>query len=113
MAKPAFIPQKIKPWIEARRRYRLSHAEIQMARELGMKPEKFGGLANHKQEPWKAPLPQFIEHLYKKRFGRDRPDDVRAIEVKEADKRARKRAKKDARAEEAGSGADNEVERPD
>ncbi len=93
--------------------YRLSHAQIQMARELGMNPKKFGGLANHKQEPWKVPLPQFVEHLYKKRFGRERPDDVRPIEVKEAEKRARKRAKKDSRAKEAVGGVNNEVEQPD
>jgi len=30
-----------------------------MARELGMNPKKFGGLANHDQESWKSPLPQF------------------------------------------------------
>ncbi len=113
MAKPAFIPQKIKPWIEARRRYRLSHAQIQMARELGMNPKKFGGLANHKQEPWKVPLPQFIEHLYKKRFGQERPDDVRPIELKEAEKRVQKRAKKDSRAKEAVRGVNNEVDQPD
>ena len=63
-----------------------------------MNPKKFGGLANHGQEPWKAPLPQFIEHLYEKRFGRQRPNDVRAIEAQDAEKRARKRAKKDSRA---------------
>jgi hypothetical protein len=47
-----------------------------MARELGMNPRKLGKLDNHKQEPWKAPLPQFIEHLYLKRFGRERPQSV-------------------------------------
>jgi len=47
-----------------------------MARELGLNPRKFGKLANHRQEPWKAPLPQFIEHLYLKRFGRDMPQSV-------------------------------------
>ncbi len=40
-----------------------------MARELGMNPKKLGGLSNHRQEPWKMPLPQFIEDLYEKRFG--------------------------------------------
>jgi hypothetical protein len=39
-----------------------------MALELGMNPKKFGSLANHKQEPWKAPLPVFIESIYFKRF---------------------------------------------
>jgi hypothetical protein len=32
-----------------------------MARELGLNPDKFGKLANHKQESWKLPLPQYIE----------------------------------------------------
>jgi hypothetical protein len=51
-----------------------------MARELGMNPKKFGKIANEKQEPWKAPLPAFIEDIYLKRFGRDRPSDVKSIE---------------------------------
>jgi len=46
---------------------------IQMAKELGMNPKKFGKLANHKQEPWKAPLPDFIEEIYFKTFKRDKP----------------------------------------
>lgn len=33
---------------------------------------KLGSLDNHRQEPWKARLPEFIEHLYFKRFGRER-----------------------------------------
>ncbi|MBX9703224.1 MAG: hypothetical protein K2X39_03635 [Silvanigrellaceae bacterium] len=28
-----------------------------------------GSIANHKQQPWKAPLPDFIRSLYEKRFG--------------------------------------------
>jgi len=51
-----------------------------MARELGLNPRKLGKLDNHGQEPWKQPLPQFIEHLYGKRFGRDRPEVVTPIE---------------------------------
>jgi len=35
-----------------------------MTRELGLNPRKFGSLANTKQEPWKLPLPDFIEELY-------------------------------------------------
>jgi len=55
------MPEKYLPWIEARKRFHLSDAHIQMARELGLNPKKFGGLANTKQEPWKLPLPEFIE----------------------------------------------------
>jgi len=51
-----------------------------MAQQLGLNPKKFGSLANHRQEPWKVPLPEFIEHLYEKRFGKTRPDVVVSIE---------------------------------
>jgi len=40
MPRAGFIPEKLKPWIEARQRYHLSHAQVQMARELGMNPKR-------------------------------------------------------------------------
>ncbi len=99
MAKKKKIPEKYQIWINVRKRYHLSHAHIQMARELGMNPKKFGQIANHKQEPWKAPLPVFIENLYFKRFGKTRPDDGKSIEQiykaqekKKAEHRARKQS---------------------
>ncbi len=70
---------KNKKWIEAKKKFRLSDTHIQMARELGMNPKKFGSLANHKQEPWKAPLPDFIEDIYFKRFKKDKPDVVKKL----------------------------------
>jgi hypothetical protein len=74
-----------------------------MARELGMNPKKLGTLDNHDQEPWKAPLPQFIDHLYLKTFGRERPEVVMSVEerarAQEAKRAARKEAKRRARAE--------------
>ena len=76
--------------MEARKKYHLTHAQIQMARELGMNPKKLGGMANHKQERWKAPLPQYIEFLYERRFKKKLPDDVRSIEAKTTQKKARK-----------------------
>ncbi len=91
------IAAKLKPWIEARQRYRLSHAQVQMARELGMNPKKLGKIANHRQEPWKLPLPQFIEQCYEKRFGVQGPKDIRSIEEQEADWRTRKLARKAAK----------------
>jgi hypothetical protein len=66
----------LQEWVEAKKKYRLSDMQIQMARELGMNPNKFGRLANHKQEQWKAPLPVFIEDIYFKRFKKDRPDVI-------------------------------------
>ena len=80
MAKQKQLSPKYQVWIDARKRHKLSHAHIQMARELGMNPKKFGKLDNHKQEPWKAPLPIFIEDLYFKRFGKERPENVQSIE---------------------------------
>jgi hypothetical protein len=50
--------------------FHLSDVHIQMARELGLNPKKFGGLADHRQEPWKLPLPEFIAACYRKRFHR-------------------------------------------
>jgi hypothetical protein len=93
------IPEKYQVWIDVRKRYRLSDAHIQMARELGMNPKKFGKIANEKQEPWKAPLPVFIERIYVKHFGRERPTDVKSIEElvrtreqKKEEKRKRKQS---------------------
>lgn len=90
MAKKGFIPNKLKPWIDARKKYHLTHAQIQMARTLGLNPKKLGGLANHKQEKWKMPLPDYIEHLYLKRFDALLPNDTRPMEVIDAEKRKRK-----------------------
>ena len=80
MAKKMKIPEKFLVWIDARKKYHLSHAHIQMARELGLNPRKFGKIANHRQEPWKSPLPVFIEDIYFKRFRKKRPDNVKSIE---------------------------------
>jgi hypothetical protein len=108
----AFIPNALRPWIEARRRFHLSHAHIQMARELGMNPNKFGKLANHRQEPWKVPFPVFIEDLYFGRFGKLKPDDIRSIEEIAAARRAKKQASKKARsARKAAAGSSVPAER--
>ena len=94
------IPDSLQAWIHARKQFHLSHAHVQMARELGMNPKKLGGLANHRQEPWKAPLPEFIEDLYWRRFGKRRPEPVVSIEdvatrlqTKKEQKRARRAEK--------------------
>ena len=91
--------------IDARKRHRLSHAQIQMARELGMNPKKFGGLDNHRQEPWKMPLPEFIEELYFEQFGNAHPgvilsieDQIRLDEKKKARRREEKRLRRQAKA---------------
>ena len=79
MSKKNKISDKYQIWIDVQNRYHLSDIHIQMARELGMNPKKFGKIANEKQEPWKALLPTFIEDIYLKRIGRDRPPDVKGL----------------------------------
>ncbi len=83
MAKKKKKPnQRMQEWIDACRLHHLSHAQVHIARELGMNPKKFGKLDNHDQETWKMPLKQYVEHFYFKRFGKERPDMVLSIEEK-------------------------------
>ena len=90
------LPPKYQVWVDARKRFQLSHAHIQMARELGMNPKQLGHKANLAQQPWKLPLPQFIEQLFLKRFGKSVPENVRSIEQVVKDKK-RKQAERKAR----------------
>jgi hypothetical protein len=99
------IPANFQIWIDARKKYHLTHAQIQMARELGLNPKKFGGYANHRQQRWKRPLGEYIEHLYLKRFGKARPDRVvsiekraKEIEQKKAERKERRRLRREAEA---------------
>ena len=108
MPKKDFIPNKLKPWIEARKKYRLSHAQIQMARELGLNPKKFGSLGNTKQQQWKLPLPEFIEEIYFKHFKKRTPENIRSIEQMVKDK-ARKKAESKVRKEAARSGGETAI----
>ncbi len=93
------LDKKLQDWVVARKRHRLSDAHVQMARELGMNPTKLGSLDNHRQERWKAPLPEFIEQLYEERFHRTRPEVVRSIEESAKHAAAKKAKRKEARRE--------------
>ena len=44
------LDAKLQAWVAARQRHRLSHAHVQMARELGLNPAKLGKIDNHDQE---------------------------------------------------------------
>ena len=98
MPKKKKIPAKDQIWINARKQYHLTDMHIQMARELGLNPKNFGKLSNHKQEPWKLPLPDFIEYIYFKRFKKERPDIVKSVEriVKERNIKREERKKRKA-----------------
>jgi hypothetical protein len=92
---PKKIPPDLELWIDARRRHKLSHAHVQMARELGMNPRKLGKLDNHEQERWKLPLALYTEKLYLRRFGKAAPEAVLSIEER-ARRLAEKKAKRKA-----------------
>ena len=97
------IPADLQIWIEARKRFKLSHVQVQMARELGMNPKKLGAsclVPRHGQEPWKAPLPQFIEELYFGRFSRAVPERVISLEERARELAEKKRQRREARAKE-------------
>lgn len=90
----------IEEWIVAQKRHHLSDMQVQMARELGFKPDSLRKIDNHKQETWKTPLPQHIENLYNKRFKREKPEFVKSLKQQlqdDAAKRAAKKKAKDAR----------------
>jgi hypothetical protein len=95
MAKQKKRPPELQAWVDARKGFHLSHAQVQMARELGMNPRKLGGMANHRQEPWKVPLPQYIEELYLKHFKKEQPDNVRSIEQMIADRERKQTERKE------------------
>src|SRR5882724_9954809 len=88
------LPATLQAWAEARSRHRLSDAVVQMARELGLNPRKLGKIDNHHQETWKRPLPEFIAHLYFKRFGRKQPENVMSLEQRARFRKEKKAAQK-------------------
>lgn len=86
---------KYEKWIVAQKSHKLSDKHVQMARELGLNPEKLGKIDNHKQEGWKTPLPQFIENIYFKHFKREVPEVVKSLtELMKDEKIQKERAKK-------------------
>ena len=101
----------LEKWMVAQKRHRLSDRQVQMARELGLNPDKLGKIDNHKRETWKTPLPQFIEEIYFKRFKREEPETVKPLrqimaemEVKKKQQKAKKEERRKQRALSSGSG---------
>lgn len=78
----AWIKSRDQAWTEARKNFRLSEAHVQMAKELGLNPKKFGKIGNSKQGSWKMPLPDFIEYLHEKRFSKLYKDKNKATRYK-------------------------------
>jgi hypothetical protein len=89
------LPAKYQEWVDARKRHRLSHAHIQMARELGFLPKSLRKIDDHQHKPWKAPLSVHLEDLYFKRFKRERPETVTTIEEMAKRSQQKKSERKD------------------
>jgi hypothetical protein len=56
-------------WRNAKKICRLTARQVEMARALGMNPNKLPGLRPSPQQRWKLPVGEFIEQRYWKRFG--------------------------------------------
>lgn len=107
---------QIEKWIAAQKGHRLSDTHVQMARELGLNPDKLGKIDNHRQEPWKAPLPEFIEEIFYKRFKKERPDVVKPLkqilkeqEIKTKTKKKEKEIRRKEREQEQINNGTDEV----
>lgn len=89
----------LEKWVVAQKKHHLSDKHVQMARELGLNPDKLGKIDNYKQETWKAPLPQFIEEIYYKRFKRKTPETVKPLKQIMAEQEKKKNEQKQAKEE--------------
>ena len=112
----AIKKSQIEKWIVTQKKHRLSDTHVQMARELGLNPDKLGKIDNHRQEPWKAPLPEFIEEVFYKRFKKERPDVVKPLkqilkeqEIKTKTKKKEKEIRRKEREQEQINNGTDEV----
>lgn len=62
---------KEREWVEVRQRYKLTHALVQMARELEIMPRSLAKVRD---------VPAHVQLLYLERFGRAEPETVISIE---------------------------------
>jgi hypothetical protein len=73
-----------KAWAEAARRCRLSPADVRMAKELGFKPRSLLKNQPSPQQPWKAPVAEWVRVMYPKRERRSEQRRQRRERVQEA-----------------------------
>jgi hypothetical protein len=77
-------------------------------------PNIRGSLSNTYQESWKAPLPEFIEEIFYKRFKKEHPDIVKPLkqilkeqEIKDKEKKKEKeKRRKEHEQEQMNNGTD-------
>jgi hypothetical protein len=89
------MASNIEKWIVAQKKHRISDKHVQMARELGLNPDKLGKIDNHQNERWKVPLEQFIEDIYLKQFKKSEPDTIRSLDQILKDTQRKKDEKKE------------------
>ena len=53
MAKKLNKKMSENPWTYVKKKHRLNAHQIAMAKEIGMRPKKFGSMAPNKSEQWK------------------------------------------------------------
>lgn len=112
MNKPKRIANKFLPWIEARKKHRLTHMQVQMARELGLNPRRIGGYAGNEKDPDRPSVGEVIETLFVKRFRKAKPDSVQTIEQL-AEAHEEKRAERIATKRTESAAASNDLPDPD
>ena len=93
--RPKRMASNIEKWIVAQKKHRISDKHVQMARELGLNPDKLGKIDNHQNERWKVPLEQFIEDIYLKQFKKSEPDTIRSLDQILKDTQRKKDEKKE------------------
>ena len=64
---------KEREWVQLRQRYNLTHAQVQMARELDIVPRSLAKLTD-------MSVPTYVQRLYFEEFGRQSPKVVLSIE---------------------------------
>jgi tRNA U34 5-carboxymethylaminomethyl modifying GTPase MnmE/TrmE len=90
---------ELQHWRDAKRLYRLTNAHVQMARELGVKPDHLLAVFHVSTESGVRLLGQRIQELYQRHFDKARPDRVCSIRQLEREERARERLIREAQHE--------------
>ena len=62
--------QQDEAWARAKKLCRLSSRHVEMAKKLGLNPQKLPGLRPSPSQRWKLPVAAFIEECFAKRFGK-------------------------------------------
>lgn len=56
-------------WPEAKRLCRLNQNDVEMAKELGFRPDALVRAIPSPKQRWKQPVKEWVHELYRKRFG--------------------------------------------